>query len=79
MTHYIIAKFKTNYNWKDLIEDIKALFENALEIEGVSKVVVKKSCSSMENRADIMIEMELSKEGLKNFGFIAHGSSSMEI
>lgn len=67
MKHYIIAKFKPEYDWKGALGDIKALFDKTLELEGVSEVLIKESNSDRSNRAHLMIEMHLTKEGLNNF------------
>ncbi|MBR5922520.1 MAG: hypothetical protein IKZ59_01870 [Clostridia bacterium] len=64
MKHYIIVKFKSGFDYMSFLEDIKDIFAQTLEIEGVSGVDVKKSNSERENRYDLMIEMTMEKSAL---------------
>ena len=67
MEHYIIVKFKNDYDYLYELENIKELFNETLKIDGVKKVDIYNSNSSLSNRHDLMIKMELTKEGLTNF------------
>ncbi|WP_034444331.1 Dabb family protein [Butyrivibrio sp. AE2032] len=67
MKHYIIAKFKDRDDTERLLPEIKELFNETLKIPGVESFVIHKSNSTRENRYSIMIEMNLSEEGLNNF------------
>ena len=67
MRHFIIVKFNNLVNAEDLIEPIKVLFEQALEINGIDKVKLYKSNINLPNRYDLMIEMELTRSGLTAF------------
>ena len=67
MTHYIIAKFKEDIDWRGLVPEISAHFEGARDIEGVEDVVIHTSNSDRANRFHIMIEMTMTEEGLLNF------------
>ena len=67
MKHYIIAKFKDRNDTERLLPEIKELFNDTLEISGVESFVIHKTNSTRENRYSIMIEMNLSPEGLENF------------
>lgn len=67
MKHYIIAKFKNRNDTDDLMPEIKQLFDQTLELEGIEKVEIHRSNSSRENRYSIMIEMTLTPEGLEQF------------
>lgn len=67
MKHYIIAKFKENIAWKELVPGITKHFEAAKAIDGVSGVSIHTSCSDRANRFHIMIELEMTDEGLLNF------------
>jgi len=67
MKHYIIVKFNESVNILDIVEPIKDLFNNVLEIEGVSKMEVYVSNSDRPNRHDLMIEMVLTKSALEQF------------
>lgn len=64
MKHYIIVKFKENVHWDGMVPAIKELFQRALAIDGVSQVEVHRSNSERSNRHDLMIEMQLTPEGL---------------
>ena len=66
MKHYIIAKFKDRDDTEKLYPEIKALFQKALELDGVENVMIHRSNSTRDNRYSIMIEMSLSHEGLEN-------------
>ena len=67
MKHYIIVKFKNDYDYLYELENIKKLFNETLNIYGVKKVDIYSSNSSLSNRYDLMIKMKLTKEGLTNF------------
>ena len=67
MKHYIIVKFKDRRDTEKLFPEIKELFGATLEIPGVESFVIHKSNSTRENRYSIMIEMNLSAEGLNSF------------
>ena len=67
MKHYIIAKFKDRDDIEKLLPEIKELFNETLKIPGVESFIIHKSNSTRENRYSIMIEMNLSAEGLNSF------------
>lgn len=67
MKHCIIVKFKDHENWKSLIGEIQAHFEKAKLIDGVSGLSLKISNSERENRFHLMIELDMTREGLLNF------------
>ena len=67
MKHYIIAKFKDREDTERLLPEIKALFQKAQDLKGVEGVIIHKSNSTRDNRYSIMIEMNLSPEGLEVF------------
>ena len=67
MKHYIIAKFKDRDDTEKLLPEIQALFRKTLDIEGVENVTIHKTNSTRDNRYSIMIEMDLSPEGLEAF------------
>ena len=67
MKHYIIAKFKDRDDTEKLLPEIQALFRKALDLEGVENVTIHKTNSTRDNRYSIMIEMDLSPEGLEAF------------
>jgi hypothetical protein len=67
MKHYIIAKFYDRNDIDRLLPEITDLFQKALSIDGVEDVKIHKSNSLRDNRYSIMIEMNLSLEGLDAF------------
>lgn len=67
MRHFIIVKFKENYNYKDDLLKIKALFNKAMVISEVNNIIIHESNSTKKNRHDLMIEMILTEKGLHNF------------
>ena len=67
MKHYIIAKFKDRDDTERFLPEIKALFQKTLDLKGVESVIIHKSNSTRDNRYSIMIEMNLSHEGLEAF------------
>lgn len=67
MQHYIIVKFNEGTNKKELLEPITKIFRETLKIDGVKNVDIFPSCSQRENRYDLMIKMEVTKEGLENY------------
>lgn len=67
MKHYIIAKFKDRDDTERFFSEIKALFQKTLDLKGVESVIIHKSNSTRDNRYSIMIEMNLSYEGLEAF------------
>ena len=70
MQHFIIVKFKNNYNFINEIDRIKQLFNESLKIDGIKKVKIYVSNSKLNNRHDLMINMELLnlQNILKNVG-----------
>lgn len=67
MKHYIIVKFNNEYDYLKELVGIKKLFNEALKIDGVSKINIYISNSKLSNRYDLMIKMELTKDALINF------------
>lgn len=64
MKHYIIVKFVEETDTAALLEPVRAIFEETLDIPGVHGVVLKRSNSDRANRYDLMIEMDMDKEAL---------------
>ena len=67
MEHYIIVKFIDNYNYLDEINNIKELFNESLNINGINKIDIYISNSKLSNRYDLMIKMNLSYDALIEF------------
>lgn len=68
MKHHILAKFKSEISKKQIEEflpDIKSLFNNALSIEGISKVEVIPNCIARPNRYDLLIVLTMEKQALE--------------
>ena len=65
MRHFIIVKFNDEIDKEKEVEPIRNLFNESLEFEGVNKVDIHLSNSDLPNRFDLMIEMELTPDGLK--------------
>ena len=67
MQHYIIVKFKPDYDYINELDRIKDLFNESLKIDGVKKVNTYTSNSKLNNRFDLMIKMELTQQALVDF------------
>lgn len=67
MEHYLIVKFKKDVNAKELYEEIRTLFDEASEIEGVKKADIFLSSGKLRNNYDMMIKVQMKKGALKPF------------
>lgn len=70
MKHCIIVKFIPDISRKvekSFIEQIQELFDNTKEIPGIHDVKIFKCCVNQDNRADIMIQMDMEKEALEEY------------
>lgn len=67
MKHYIIVKFNNEYDYLKELVEIKSLFNEALKIDGVSKINIYASNSKLSNRYDLMIKMKLTQDALIDF------------
>ena len=67
MKHHIIIKLSKDVDKEKLINDIKEYYTNATSIEGVKRVDVFTSSSKLRNRFDMMIKLDLNKQGLLNY------------
>ena len=67
MKHYIIARLKDRNDIDRLLPEITVFFQKALDIDGIEDVKIHKSNSTRDNRYSLMIEMDLSLEGLEAF------------
>lgn len=68
--HYIIAKFKPEYTHEDIsrmLPDIKSIFDETLAIDGIKSVTVSRNCIDRDNRYDVMIEIEMAEDALKEY------------
>lgn len=66
MRHFIIVKFRDTINAKDILKPIKDLFNESLNIDGCDSVKIYVSNTNLSNRHDLMIEMKLTRNCLKN-------------
>ena len=64
MEHYIIVKFTEGTDVKALVEPVRAIFEETLEIPGIQALNIRTSNSDIENRYDLMIRIDMDKEAL---------------
>ena len=68
MRHMILVKLKEDApDAARFAREIAPLFLRALEIDGVQRVKVTPACITAANRSDVLIEMELTQEGLRRF------------
>lgn len=70
MKHCIIVKFVPEISEEQkvlIVQDIKALFQKSLKIEGIQKISIFQNCIAQANRADLMIEMLMERESLSKF------------
>ena len=64
MKHYILAKLIDKSKKNEIIEPVRALFEETLGIPGIHGVQVKPCCIDRENRYDLMIVIDMDPEAL---------------
>ena len=64
MKHHIIVKFTEGTDVRELLEPVRSIFEETLEIPGIHKVEFKVSNSDRENRYDLMIIMDMDRDAL---------------
>lgn len=70
MKHCIIVKFNPDISMKienAFILQIKELFDQCLEIEGVHDVKVFRNCNCIDGRADVMIQIDMEKSALEAY------------
>lgn len=68
MKHCIIIKWNDKVADKDLyFEKSAKAFSDVTKLAGVTELKMYKSNSKRDNRADLMIKIECTKEGLENY------------
>ena len=67
MKHCIIVKFKSGVDYKNMLNDIKTLFDNCKSIDGIDCVRVLNNCVDRDNRYDIMIELTMNNIALEAY------------
>lgn len=64
MIHHIIVKWNSEADKTALANEVKNLFAEAVEIEGVHGAEIKENVVPRENRYDIMIAVSMDKDAL---------------
>ena len=64
MKHHILVKFTEGTDAAALLEPIRALFAQTLELPGVHGLELKPNCVDRPNRYDLMIVMDMDREAL---------------
>lgn len=67
MNHVMLAKFKKEYSDSDIdrmFEDIKAIYNNAVKIDGIHDVIYHRNCVNRPNRYDISVSIVMDREAL---------------
>ncbi len=70
MKHCIIVKFIPEVNKKiekSFMEQLQELFDSCKEIDGIHDVKIYKNIVDRDNRADIMISIDMEKTALEDF------------
>lgn len=67
MEHYIIVKFTGGTDVKALVEPVRGIFEETLEIPGIHSLDIRVSNSDIANRFDLMIIITMEKEALSAY------------
>lgn len=64
MIHYIIVKWNSDADKKALAEKARALYADAVKIEGVRGVDIKENVTPRDNRYDLMIALTMDNDAL---------------
>ena len=64
MIHHIIVKWNGEADKISLAKEVRDLFAEATEIEGINKVEIKDNIIPRENRYDIMIAVHMDEDAL---------------
>ena len=64
MKHHILVKFEEGTDTAALLEPIRAIFAQTLEIPGVHGLELKPNCVARPNRYDLMIVLDMDEEAL---------------
>lgn len=68
MKHNIIVKFsKDAPSVENMLPRINEIFSGVLEVDGVESFCVFRNCINRDNRYDIMIQIDMSRESLENY------------
>lgn len=63
MKHCILVKFIKGYNYLNELDNIKQLF-NSIKIKGLNFVEYKTNCINRDNRYDLLIRIDITKDAL---------------
>lgn len=64
MLHHIIVKWNNTADKKALASEVKDLFRNATEIQGIIEVQIKENIIPRDNRYDLMIVLNIDEDSL---------------
>ena len=64
MKHYILAKWNEDCDKESLLQPVREIFEETLNIPGVHAVEVKPCCIDRSNRYDLMVEIDMDRDAL---------------
>ena len=67
MKHYSIVKFTEGTDVKALVEPVRDIFKETLEIPGIHSLDMCVSNSDIANRYDLMIIIDMDKEALPEY------------
>lgn len=67
MKHNILVKFNSDVNYKEMIENIKNLFDELLTIEGIYDVTIYTNCIDRQNRYHLLIQIDMDIDVLPTY------------
>lgn len=64
MLHHIIVKWKDTVDKQETSQNVRALYESAVEILGIRDVIIKDNVIARPNRYDLMIALDMDEDAL---------------
>ena len=64
MKHHILVKFKKEIVLNIILDDIKDIFNQALDIDGIYSIEYHTNCINRDNRYHLMIVINMDKKAL---------------
>lgn len=64
MLHHIIVKWKDTVDKQETSQNVRALYESAVEIPGIRDVIIKDNVIVRPNRYDLMIALDMDEDAL---------------
>lgn len=64
MLHHIIVKWKDTVDKQETSQNVRALYESAVEIPGIRDVIIKDNVIARPNRYDLMIALDMDDDAL---------------